>query len=129
MEKELEKQITDEKTGISYTLFGDYYLPNFELPKMKKINLNKYSRTRLDFLKEHKKSLYEEMILNGTLNKHLDEIQKTAQRRINKIIDELKAKSDLTENMKSSNMLYWVGEMNAIKNQAEEIVLSDLIII
>ena len=67
------------------------------------------------------------MLINGTLNTHLKEIQETTQTRVNQIIDQLKEKSDLTENMKNTDMLYWVGTMNSIKAQAEEIVFNELI--
>ena len=65
--------------------------------------------------------------MDGTLNKHLKEIQETSQKRLNQIIYQLKEKSDLTEDLKDTDILYWVGTMNAIKNQAEEIVISELI--
>lgn len=67
------------------------------------------------------------MFINKQLNKHLKEIQEQAQKEIDILIEELKSKSDLTEDMKNTNPLYWVGTMNAIKNQAEEIVLKELI--
>ena len=125
--KELKKEITDEKTGISYTLVGDYYLPNLKLEQEEKVRLNKYGLLRLDYLKEHKKVDFSIMFMNRTLNKHLKEVQELAQARVNELVEQLKAKSDLTEDMKNTDMLYWVGTMNAIKNQAEEIVLKELI--
>ena len=125
--EELEKEITDEKTGISYTLVGDYYLPNLKLEQEEKVQLNKYGLLRLDYLKEHKKVDFSIMFMNRTLNKHLKEVQKLAQARVNELVEQLKAKSDITEDMKNTDMLYWVGTMNAIKNQAEEIVLKELI--
>lgn len=125
--KELEKEITNEKTGISYTLVGDYYLPNLKLEQEEKIQLNKYGLLRLDYLKEHKKVDFSIMFMNRTLNKHLKEVQELAQARVYELVEQLKTKSDLTEDMKNTNMLYWVGTMNAIKNQAEEIVLKELI--
>ena len=82
---------------------------------------------RLNYLKEHKKAEYSIMLLDGTLNVHLKEIQETAQNRVEQIINKLKAESDLTEEMKDTDILYWVGTMNAIKNQAEEIVFNELI--
>ena len=82
---------------------------------------------RLNYLKEHKKAEYSIMLLDGTLNAHLKEIQGIAQNRIEQIINKLKAESDLTEEMKDTDILYWVGTMNAIKNQAEEIVFNELI--
>lgn len=125
--EELKKEITDEKTGIDYTLVGDYYLPNLKLEQEEKITLNKYGLLRLDYLKKHKKVELSIMFMNMTLNKHLKEVQETAQSRVNELVEQLKAKSNLTEDMKNTDMLYWVGTMNTIKSQAEEIVLKELI--
>ena len=125
--KELKKEITDEKTGISYTLVGDYYLPNLKLEQEEKVQLNKYGLLRLDYLKKHKRAELSIMFMDMTLNKHLKQVQELAQERVNELVEQLKAKSGLTEDMKNTDMLYWVGTMNAIKNQAEEIVLKELI--
>ncbi len=125
--EELKKEFTDEKTGISYTLVGDYYLPNLYLETEEKITLNKYGLLRLDYLKKHKEADYIIMFMNKELNKHLKEVQERTQARVNELVEQLKAKSNLTEDMKNTDMLYWIGTMNAIKNQAEEIVLKELI--
>ena len=127
MKNELPKTKIDERTGIEYRLEGDYYIPNLTLPKQETIILNKYGRMRLNYLKEHKKAEYSIMLLDGTLSAHLKEIQETAQNKVEQIINKLKAESDLTEEMKDTDILYWVGTMNAIKNQAEEIVFNELI--
>ena len=129
MNNKLPKTKIDERTGIEYHLEGDYYIPNLAMPKQEKIVLNKYGRMRLKYLKEHQKANYTIMLMDGTLNAHLKEIQETAQTRVEQIINQLKEKSDLTEDMKNINMLYWVGTMNSIKAQAEEIVFSELIYI
>ena len=97
------------------------------MPKKEKIVLNKYGRMRLNYLKEHKRTDYTIMFMDGTLNTHLKEIQEKADNRVQQIISELKVKSDLTEDMKNTDMFYWVGTMNSIKAQAEEIVFSELI--
>ena len=125
--KELKESYIDERTGIEYRLVGDYYLPNLFLEQEEKINLNKYGRLRLKFLKENKKAEYTIMFMNGTLNKHLKEIQETATERIDIIVEQLKEKNNITEDMKNTNQLYWVGMMNSFKNIAEEIVLNELI--
>ena len=127
MNNELPKTKIDEKTGIEYHLEGDYYIPNLIPPKQEKITLNKYGCMRLNYLKEHKKAEYTIMLINGTLNAHLQELQETADNRVQRIINELKAKSDMIEDMKNTDMIYWVGTMNLIKAQAEEIVFSELI--
>ena len=129
MDNKLPKTKIDERTGIEYHLEGEYYVPNIVAPKQEKIVLNKYGRMRLKYLKEHTKANYTIMLMDGTLNAHLKEIQETAQTRVEQIINQLKEKSDLTEDMKNTDMLYWVGTMNSIKAQAEEIVFSELIYI
>lgn len=124
---ELPKNKIDERRGIEYHLKGDYYIPNLVSPKQEKIVLNKYGRMKLNYLKENKEAEYTVMLMNGILNAHLKELQETADNRVQQIIDELKAKSDLTEDMKNTDMLYLVGNMHSIKAQAEEIVFSELI--
>ena len=124
--KELKTNNIENKYGIEYTKVGDYYLPNLVLEK-EKIVLNKYGRMRLNFLKENKKAEYTIMFVNGTLNKHLKEIQETAEKRIDIIIEQLKEQNNLTEEMKNTDQLYWVSMMNNFKNTAEEIVLNELI--
>ena len=125
--EELKKEITDKRTGISYTLVGDYYIPNLTMPKQEKITLNQYGRLRLKYLKEHKKTEYTMLLVENKLNSHLKEIQEIAEKNVSNLIEQLKTRSDLTEDMKNTDPLYWVGTMNTIKNQAEEIVLKDLI--
>ena len=127
MNNKLPKTKNDERTGIEYHLKGDYYIPNIVAPKQEKIVLNKYGKMRLKYLKEYRKADYTIMLINGTLNTHLKEIQETAQTRVDQIINQLKEKSDLTEDMKNTDVLYWVGTMNSIKSQAEEIVFNELI--
>ena len=125
--KEVKENKIENKYGIEYTKVGDYYMPNLVLEKEEKIILNKYGRMRLNFLKENKKAEYMIMFVNGTLNKHLKEIQETAQTRIDIIIEQLKKQNNLTEEMKNTDQLYWVSMMNNFKNTAEEIVLNELI--
>ncbi len=127
MNNQLPKTKIDERTGIEYHLEGDYYIPNLAIPRQEKITLNKYGRMRLKYLKEYKKADYIIMLMNGTLNTHLKEIQATTHTRIEQIINELKTKNNLTEDMKNTDMLYWVGTMNSIKNQAEEVIYKELI--
>ena len=75
MNKGLKETITDERTWIEYHLEGDYYIPNLVLPKQERVTLNKYGRMRLKYLKENIKAEYSIMLMDGTLNKHLKEIQ------------------------------------------------------
>ena len=106
--KELKESYIDETTGIEYKLVGDYYMPNLVLKSEEKIILNKYGRARLKFLKENKKAEYTIMFMDGTLNKHLKEIQETATKRIELIVEQLKKQNNLTEEMKNTDQLYWI---------------------
>ena len=126
-DKKLEKGYIDEKTGISYTLVGDYYIPNLVLEQDEKVQLNKYGLLRLNYLKEHKKAEYTILLFENKLNSHLKEVQETAQKRVNDIIKKLKANSNLSEELKDYDPLYWTGMMNNFKNEAEEIVYKELI--
>ena len=125
--KDLKERFIDEKTGIEYIRKGDYYIPNLVLEPQRKINLNKYGRLRLNYLKTHKKAEYTILFMENELTNHLEEIQETAKKRVENIIKSLKEQSNLTEDMKNSDQLYWIGMMNNFKNQAEEIVLKELI--
>ena len=125
MNNELPKTKIDEKTGIEYHLEGDYYIPNLTMPKQEKITLNKYGRMRLNYLKEHKKADYSIMLLDGTLNTHLKEIQEQATSRVEQIIKQLKDNSDLTEEMKNTDMLYWVGTMNKNLREVKDDLLKE----
>ena len=125
--KELKDKFIDEKTGIEYIRNGDYYLPNLVLAEQKKIQLNKYSSLRLEYLKNHKKAEYAILFMDNKLTDHLEEVQEIATQRVEEIIKSLKEQSNLTEEMKNTDQLYWVGMMNNFKNQAEEIVLKELI--
>ena len=124
---ELKDRFIDEKTGIEYIRNGDYYLPNLVLAEQRKIQLNKYGRLRLDYLKNHKKAEYAILFMDNKLSDHLEEVQEIATKRVEEIIKSLKEQSNLTEEMKNTDQLYWVGMMNNFKNQAEEIVLKELI--
>ena len=124
---ELKDRFIDEKTGIEYIRTGDYYLPNLVLAEQKKIQLNKYGRLRLDYLKNHKKAEYAILFMDNKLTDYLEKVQEITTKRVEEIIKSLKEQSNLSEEMKNTDQLYWVGMMNNFKNQAEEIVLKELI--
>ena len=113
---------------IEYTKVGDYYLPNLTIEKQGKVNnLGKYARLRLNYLKEHDRGLYTILKMENKLTKHLEEIQITSTKRIEKLIKELAEKEGITEKLKAENQLKWVGLMNNIKATAEETILKELI--
>ncbi len=122
------KELPREKTenGIHYTLHGDYYLPDISIPDGDK-PIGKWGRMRLKFLLENKPILYNQMILNGTLQSHLVEIDQTATRRLERMISAMAAVERIDENLKNADQMEWVRKMNSIQQRAEEIILSELI--
>ena len=114
------------ENGIHYTLNGDYYLPDISIPDGDK-PIGKWGRMRLMFLKENKPILYNQMILNGTLQSHLVETNETANRRLEKVIPEMAAAEGIDENLKNADQMKWVRRMNSIRHRAEETILSELI--
>lgn len=121
----------ERKDTITYRKEGNYYVPNLVIPKdeFADYHIGKYGHLRLTYLKENKKAEYSIMMIEGTLKKHIVETDIVAKSRVESIINSLKSKSNLTEEMKNTDPLYWVGMMNNFKNQAEEIVLKKLIYI
>ena len=113
-----------QKTEIEYIKKDDYYIPNLTLKKKnRKVNLGKFALLRLNYLKEHKKALYQSLLMRDMLLK----VDLKSQAMLEKIINKLKEKNNLTEDIKSTNQLYWVGTMNAIREQAEEVIFNKII--
>ena len=114
-------------TSLNYTKAGDYQIPNLTLQNQQTQELGKYGRMRRDYLKEHRPILYNRLILSEKLFSHLTEIDATANRRMEQLMDELTKASDLTEALKASDQMKWTGLMNNLKSQAEEMILTELI--
>ncbi len=112
---------------ITYHRVGDYLVPNLYLPKQPEKHIGKYGRLRLNFIKEHKKGLYTELLINGTLKQHLIEIDESATDKVNKLIKQFAEVEHIDENLKEHHQLEWVQAMNNIKNRAEEIVFNEIL--
>ena len=113
--------------SIMYHRNGDYLLPDIGLNETDKTPLNQYGRMRLRYLQEHRPGLYTRLILSGKLYEELLETQKAAQDRVEIITDKMAKAQNISEGMKAQNQMAWVGVMNMIRLQAEEIVLQELI--
>ena len=98
---------------------GDYQIPQVALPKTKKMTQGNFSRMREKFLKEHKRGLYEELMLDGKMEEHLGEIEETAQKRLKQIIKNLADKNQVNEEMKAVDQMGWVQAMNSIRNHQQ----------
>ena len=127
--KELPSNYIDEKTGIEYSLIGDYYIPNLVLPNRKNITLGKYGRMRARYLKENKKAEYSIMMIDNSLQDHLIETDKIANERYNLLMKQFAEKENITEELKANNQMEWVKMMNNIKNSVEEIIIKELIFV
>ena len=113
--------------SIIYHRNGDYLLPNMGLNETDKTPLNKYGRMRLRYLQEHRPGLYTRLILSGKLYEDLLDIQKAAQKRMEIITEKMAKAQNINEAMKAKDQMAWVGAMNMIRLQAEEVVLRELI--
>ena len=123
----MKKHITDEKTGISYTLHGDYYLPDLELPAQEKNPIGIWGQRHLRYIREHRKTLYTGLFLDGKLNGYLADLNEQAEDMFFRLVNELAEKESITETLKAENQMLWVQRMNAVRETATEIVNNDLI--
>ena len=114
-------------TEITYTRQGDYNLPNLLPPQEEPVPHGKYALLRKKFLKEHRRVTYTNLLTSGKLNSHLAEIQQTAQRRMEEIVAQMAKAEGVTEELKEKAPMQWVGMMNNIRSQAEELILNELI--
>ena len=116
-----------EEMGGTYRQVGDYFIPNLVLPDDGDYQIGKYGRMRRSYLKEHRKILYNNYVLEGTLFKHLAEIDQACNERIENIISAMAKQEGVTEALKATNQMEWVRYMNSIRNRAEEIILTELV--
>lgn len=124
----VKDRFVDEKSGIEYIKQGDYYLPNLVLaPEDTNYSIGKYGKMKLNYLKNNKKAEYTILFMNGKLNRYLHEIDIACEDRIKTIISQLVKQENVTEELKGTNQMEWVGKMNSIKNRAEEIIFNELI--
>ena len=107
------------KNGIEYVRQGDYYIPNLALPEETEYQIGKYGRLRRTFLKEHHNWLYSTMLMQGTLLKHLAEIDKTCNSTLKDMMSKMAKQEGVTEQLKATDQMAWVQKMNSIKHRAE----------
>ena len=116
-----------EQNGGTYTQVGDYYIPNIALPDTKKYNIGKYGNLRKTFLKEHHKSYYTVLFMEGKLFEHLAEIDETCHKCLKDMITKMAEHEGIMEQLKSTDQMSWAQKMNNIRNRAEEIVLNEYV--
>ena len=122
----MKKQFYDEKNRMSYTLHGDYYLPDLVL-REEEPTYGKYGMLRKQFLKEHRSARYQYLLLTGKLNEHLNQTDQEAREQVETLMEQMTEKQGVTEELKSQDQMERVRLMNNIKASAEEIVLKNMI--
>ena len=116
-----------EEMGGTYRREGDYLIPNLTLPDTGDYTIGKYGRMRRTYLKEHHPAFYSTLILDGTLFKHLSEIDQACNERMEVITTAMVNQEGVTEALKAADQMEWVRRKNSIHNRAEEIVLTELV--
>lgn len=123
----MKQNFIDEKTGISYTLQGDYYLPDLVIPTQKEETIGIWGQRYLRYIKQNRKILYTDLLTSGKLNSYLTDVNEQAESLFFRLVKELAEKEGVTEELKARDQMEWVGRMNNIRACAEEIVLQDII--
>ena len=123
----MKKNITNEKTGISYTLHGNYYLPDLVLPSEEEQPIGVWGQQHLLYIRQNKCLLYTNLLTSGKLYGHLLEIDRHAGELFSRLVEQMAEYEGITEMLKEEDQMLWVGKMNAIREAAIEIVNNDLI--
>ena len=123
----MDKYIYDENNGLWYELQGDYYIPCLTIPEEEQQPIGIWGRRHLRYIRERRKALYTELLLDGKLNGYLADLNEQAEELYLRLVEELTKLKDITETLKAEDQMLWVQRMNAIRETATEIVNNDLI--
>ena len=123
----MKQHFTDEKTGIRYTLQGDYYLPDLVLPAEEQQPIGIWGQRHLRHLKQNRRVLYANLMTSGKLNRYLANIDKQAEEMFSRLVKKMAEREGLTEQLKADNQMAWVDRMNNIRSRATEVVNTDFI--
>ena len=116
------------ENGISYTKGTDgIYYPDLKLPEGEDYEIGRYGNMRLEYLKNHRKGLYLDLLTSGKLNRHLYECDEECSARMEFLTEQMKAGAGITEELKEKEQMKWVGLMNNVRSATEEIVLKELV--
>ena len=118
-----------EQMGGTYSQVGDYLLPNLTLPEEKQKTIGIWGQRHARYLKQHHRVIYYNYLTSGKLNAYLADINKQAEEMVSRLVKDMADKQGVTENLKATDQMAWVGKMNAIRNIATEIIMADIIFI
>ena len=122
----MEKYITVERTGLKYELVGDYYLiAGDDEPKERPIGI--WGQRHLRYLKQHRKTVYADLLTSGKLNDYLADLNEQAEDMFFRLVNELAEKAGITEKLKTSEQMEWVRRMNSVRQSAIDAVNDNLI--
>lgn len=123
----MDKHIFNEDNGLWYELSGDYYLPCLTVPAEEKQSVGVWGQRHKRYLKEYRPALYNALLLSGKLNAYLAGIDQQAQELMDTIIQQMAEAQEITETMKATDQMAWIGKMNNIRVSAMEAVDKELI--
>ncbi len=118
-----------EQNGGTYTMQGDYRLPDVTLPPEEERLIGVWGQRRFRYLKQHHKVLYYNLLTSGKLHSHLADTEEQAQALFSRLVKELSEKEGVTEQLKVENPMEWIRRMNNICNRVTEIVNSEVIFV
>lgn len=123
----MKKNFTDKRTGISYTLQGDYYLPDLALPAEEQQPISVWGQRHLRHIKQHRKVLYTNLLASGKLGSYLADINRQAEEMFSQLVKQISERESVTEQLKADNQMAWVQKMNNIRIRAIDVVNTELI--
>lgn len=124
---ERKAHIIDERTGIGYTLCGDYYLPDLVLTEEKFYELGRFGRAKFRHLQKCHKVLLSSLRTSGKLSEYLHGIDAACEDTFSRLVKQYAEREGVTEQMKAADMMKWVGLMNNIRSRAEEVVMREYV--
>lgn len=123
----MDKYIFDENNGLWYERQGDYYIPCLTLPAEEEQPIGLWGQRHLRYIKEYRKARYTSLLLSGKLNSYLADIDQQAEVMLSRLVDQMTQRQGMTEELKASDQMAWVGRMNNIRISAMEIVDKEII--
>ena len=125
----MKQYYIDERTGISYTLQGNYYLPNLIRPAEENKPIGIWGQRHLRYIRQHRKVFYTNLLTNGRLNSYLADIDRQAEELFFRLVEQMAEREGITETLKADNQMEWVQRMNALRAAVTETVNAEVIFV